>query len=245
MRVLRSLMRLSILMLVGFAVFFGLILLFKAQVALDQRAERYMKAAEAPSAPTPAGMGVAASNGPALASVATSEPIPANSASPSNSPVMPNAVSTRREPTLAIHVSNAESVASLAAPDRWVDIVLTHQSETGSTFSEVVLENVRVLAMEAVAVDGDSGERSAIQAVTLDVDVDTAQDLSLASRSGRLSLVLHEPADRRRPVDARQTSSPEVADKPPPSAPDDAHFTEVTVNRVGGKPSTHRVPREP
>jgi hypothetical protein len=44
--------------------------------------------------------------------------------------------------------------------------------------------------------------------------------------------------------DATPAARAEVADTPAADAPGDEHFTVVTVNRVGGSSSRHRVPRE-
>jgi Flp pilus assembly protein CpaB len=260
MTAVRYLLRVSMLMLVGVAVFCGLVLLFNAQALLNRHAELYMMDTERSS--------TAVMN---RANAAHHEP-----ALPSTPPVR---AETERVP--AIHVSGAESLAGVAAADRFVDVILTHQPGTSAAFSEVVLENVKVLTIEPITADGGIGERSTLHAVTLDVDSDAVENLVLASRSGKLSLTLHRPGDHGRPPngqsggaevattppiaardapppsgpelaegpppsapEARQANAPEAAGNTPTSAPDDDRFTIVTINRVGGKSSTHRVPRE-
>ena len=283
MRAVRYLLRVGVLMLVGVAVFCGLVLLLNAQVLLNRYAELYMMDTESSSAAVLNRINGAANDESAFAS-ATSEPVRARN-SPASEPQAPSpAILAKSEPATAIHVSNVESIADVAASDRWVDVVLTHQPGTSAAFSEVVLENVKVLTIEPA--DSDFGEQSAVHAVTFDVDTDTAQNLLLASHSGRLSLVLRRPGDNRAPVEANQASIPEavpnipelvtstpgpvtslpepatsvpktvtsapepVASAPVPVTPqptavqDDPGFTVVTVNRVGGTPSTYRVPRE-
>jgi Flp pilus assembly protein CpaB len=261
-RAVRYLLRVGVLMLVGVAVFCGLILLLNAQVLLNRYAELYMMDTESSSVLNRIN---AAPNDESAFASATSEPVRARK-SPVSKPQAPSpAILARREQANAIHVSNAESIAAIAASDRWVDVILTHQPGTSAAFSEVVLENVKVLTIEPATADSDSGERSPVYAVTFDIDADTAQDLLLASHSGRLSLVLHRPGDRRAPVEVNQASIPEpvtsvpepvatipepVARAPEPVAPqptpaqNDPGFTVVTVNRIGGTPTTHRVPRE-
>ena len=290
MRAVRYLLRVGVLMLVGVAVFCGLVLLLNAQVLLNRYAELYMMDTESSSVLNK--LNGAANDEAAFAS-ATSEPVRARK-SPVSEPQAPSpAVLAKSEQANAIHVSNAESIAVIEASDRWVDVILTHKPGTSAAFSEVVLENVKVLTIEPAIADSERGEPSAVHAVTFDVDADTAQNLLLASHSGRLSLVLHRPSDRRAPADVNQASIPEavtsapapatsvaaaaasahepitsipasvasipdpitsgpepVARAPEPVNPqptaveDDPGFTVVTVNRMGGTPTMHRVPRE-
>lgn len=240
MRAVRFLLRVSILMLVGVAVFCGLVLLFNAQVALNRYAELYMKDSEAPAA-TP--LAEAATNpshisSPALAS-ATSEPEPASKPAVPMPQTTP-ATATDGEHAMAIRVSNAESVVAAAAANRWVDVVLTYRN--GTTFSEVVLENVRVVTIEPIVAEGGVGERSDVHAVTLDVDAESAHNLLLASKAGTLSLVLRK-VDDRGPPEAAQTGVAEAATSKPISTHDESRFTEVTVSR-GGTSTVHRVLRE-
>ena len=242
MRAVRYLLRVSALMLVGVAVFCGLVLLLNAQVLLNRYAELYMMDTDASSTPVLNRLNRAANNESSFAS-ATGDPVRATN-SPVSEPQAPSPAIWAKSEATNIYVSNAESIADVAASDRWVDVILTHQPGTNAAFNEIVLENVRVLTIELVTADGGIGERSAVHAVTLDADADIVENLLLASRSGKLSLALRRPGDSRRPLDASWTGSPEVANNQSGSATDDERFTVVTVNRAGGKPSTHRVPRE-
>jgi hypothetical protein len=313
-RVVRYLLRVSALMLVGVAVFCGLVLLLNAQILLNRYAELHMMDTDT-SGPILNRRADAADNGPALAPV-TDKSTRTGGSAISESQTMPQATFPDGE-RAAIPVSGAERVADVAAADRWVDVILTHRPATGAAFSEVVLENVKVLAIELIS--GNVGERSAEHAVKLDIDSETIENLLLASRSGKLSLALHRPPVKH-PLEARRngnttltrsltppaaavrhtadvevaagaavsvsdappaalpdvadtapmagSESPpasgpdlasivpsssgdatpaaraEVADTPAADAPGDEHFTVVTVNRVGGSSSIHRVPRE-
>lgn len=248
-------------MLVGVAVFCGLVLLFNAQALLNRYAELYMMDTEGSSTAVTSRAN-ATHHGPVLAST-TAEPVHAGGSAAPEPAASHNPVVTETERAAAIYVSGAERIAEVAASDRWVDVILTHQPGTSASFSEVVLENVKVLTIELTTADGGIGERSTSHAVTLDVDSDTAENLVLASRSGKLSLALHRPGDHGRapsvhsggaegatPLpgsvpDARLPSGPELAaSSTSTAAPDDDGFTIVTVHRVGGISTTHRVPRE-
>jgi Flp pilus assembly protein CpaB len=236
-RAVRYLLRVSVLMLVGVAIFCGLVLLFNAQVALNRYAELYMKDSEAPSAEVATNPSHMSS--PALAS-ATSEPAPPTKSQASGLQAAPPAMATEGERSMAIRVSNARRVADAAAADRWVDVVLTYRN--GTVFSEVVLENVRVLAIEPIVAEDGVGERSDVHAVTLDVDVESAHNLLLASKAGTLSLVLRKTDDHG-PSEAPPADIAEAATSKPISTHDESRFIEVTVSR-GGTATIHRVPRE-
>jgi Flp pilus assembly protein CpaB len=259
MRAVRYLLRIGVLTLAGFAFFCGMILLLHAQAALNRYAELYMSDGELMPTATSAGPETATASAspvsaPAPPSV-NSEPVHANSL-----PALTQRTSAAATPTeaaIAVRVGNAQSLADIAPADRRVDVVLTYRSANGAAFSEVVLENVRVLTIEPIIGQGDGSERTAMYSVTLDVDAESAQNLLLASHAGTLSLVLHE-AKGDRPSELRREAIPALAQgEPTPardepaharndSAParDDPRFTEVRVNRIGGATSTHRVPRE-
>jgi Flp pilus assembly protein RcpC/CpaB len=256
-QIVRHLLRVGFLAFAGLAVFCGLVLLFHAQVALNRYAELHASESEISLAADSTGDASAKSqssfiNSPALASAAndalhTSGPPSSNVQT--TSPELP----AKDDRAFPVRVSNAKIVAGIAAADRQVDVVLAHRTASGSMFSEVVLENVRVLAIEPIAAE-DSNERPDIYAVRLDVDAESTDNLLLASQAGTLSLVLHgakdDPGDR--PSESRRDGIPALAQEEPtpahgeaaPAQDDDPRFTQVRINRVGGHTSTYRVPRE-
>lgn len=275
MRAMRFLLRVSMLALVGVAVFCGLVLLFNAQALLNRHAELYMMDTERSSTAV-VNRANAAHHQPVLPST-TAEPVHAVPSSAPEPRASQPPVVAEGERAAAIYVSGAEGIADIAAADRWVDVILTHQPGTSASFSEVVLENVKVLTIELVAADGGG---STLHAVTLDIDSDAIENLALASRSSKLSLALHRPrghdhpphrqsgraeiAAMRPPIaardsaggsevaqglppsapEAKQADVPEATSNTPTSPPDDDRFTIVTIHRVGGESSTHRVLRE-
>ena len=229
MRAVRYLLRIGGLVSAGGAVFFGLVLLLNAQVLLNRYAELYMMDTTGSSAGVP-------TNSVSAYAPAGLEPMHESRARPTHPKPAPPAAGSKAgntssaqmaEPqatspaTMAkseaagvIYVSNAESIAGLEASDRRVDVVLTPNPGTSAAVSEVVLENVRVLTIELVAAENGTGERSAVHAVTLDVDADTAQNLLLASQAGKLSLTVHRERDHRRAAEARESASPGVVEIP-------------------------------
>jgi hypothetical protein len=258
-QVVRHLLRVGILVLAGLAVFCGLVLLFHAQIALNRYAELHASATEAPLMARSTGNDAAKGPSPIVdvpaPASAANEPSHTSGPPASNAHATPPELPIKHERLVPVRVSNAEIVASVAAADRRVDVVLAHRTASGSMFNEVVLENVRVLTAEPIIVGDDNDERSDVYAVTLDVDAESIQNLLLALKAGTLSLVLHGTGDDRsgdRPLESRREDIPAFAhaeaapvhDEPATAQDDGPRFTQVRVNRVGGQTSTHRVPRE-
>jgi hypothetical protein len=257
-QVVRRLLRVGILVLTGLAVFCGLGLLFHAQVALNRYAELHASESETPLTAGSTGDESAKSqssfiDSPALASAANDALHPGAPPASNGQTTSPES-QAKDERAFPVRVSSAKIVAGATAADRRVDVVLAHQAESGSTFSEVVLENVRVLTIEPIVAGNGNNERSDIYAVRLDVDAESTDNLLLASQAGTLSLVLHGAKDNPddRPSEPRRNGIPALAQEEPkpahdeatPAQDDDPRFTHVRINRVGGPTSTYRVPRE-
>lgn len=105
-----------------------------------------------------------------------------------------------------IKVDDVTGVGGHALPGDRVDVVLTRDltpdSANRNFVSEVVLQNVRVLAMDLNA-DLSSNKPATPNTATLEVDVPSSQKLAVASDLGKLSLAL------------RRTGSAEVAQTAP------------------------------
>jgi hypothetical protein len=199
MRAVRSMVRGGVLMLVGVAVFYGVVLLFRAQVALDQYAAAYLSDQDTPEPGRAAAAGTAP-GGPVLASVQSH-------AAPrvgTTSDAQPAPAAAGNEAS-AFRVVGADAVADAAPSDRRVDVVLVRKPgsgllETSAVLNDVVLDDVRVLTIEPVAAHGDE---PAAHMVTLDVDRERGRNLLLASKSGTLSLILRR--DREHAAAVHQT----------------------------------------
>ncbi|HEY8572999.1 Flp pilus assembly protein CpaB [Phenylobacterium sp.] len=105
-----------------------------------------------------------------------------------------------------IKVDGVTGVGGHALPGDRVDVVLTRDltpdAQNRNFVSEVVLQNVRVLAVDLNA-DLASNKPATPNTATLEVDVPASQKLAIASDLGKLSLAL------------RRTGSAEVADAGP------------------------------
>jgi pilus assembly protein CpaB len=93
-----------------------------------------------------------------------------------------------------VRVNDIDGVGGFVLPGDHVDVSLTRQIDKNNATTEVVLQNVRVLAIDQVA-DERLEKPSVVKAVTLEVDVVGAQKLSLAASVGSLSLMLRKAGE--------------------------------------------------
>jgi Flp pilus assembly protein CpaB len=201
---LRLLQRLAICGLIGLAAPFGVLALLNAQAKLDHQLELFVQGADnAPlqmlwPSPSPnMSTEMSAPNEPAP--VHAEEPAHVDRFSP---PILSPAIDiipAEGKKAVVVRVSNGLNAIDFARPDRWVDVLLTRQLETNSIFSDVIVQNARILAVDA---DPERGARSVARSVTLEVDLIDAQKLLLATQVGFLSVVLSRQGDR--PQDVRQ-----------------------------------------
>ncbi|HEX2652163.1 MAG TPA: Flp pilus assembly protein CpaB, partial [Xanthobacteraceae bacterium] len=92
-------------------------------------------------------------------------------------------------------VNDVEGVGGFVLPGDHVDVLMTRsQNNAGAASNDVVIQNVRVLAVDQIA-DDSTAKPIVARAVTLEVDTTAAQKLSLASTLGTLSLSLRKAGE--------------------------------------------------
>ena len=94
----------------------------------------------------------------------------------------------------AIPITNVSGVAGFVLPGTTVDVILTRQipgegSQQQDQMSDVILENIQVLAIDQLA-DEKSGEPKVGTTATLQTDLYGVQKLAIAQKMGTLSLAL-------------------------------------------------------
>jgi pilus assembly protein CpaB len=101
----------------------------------------------------------------------------------------------------AVRVSDVTSVAGFVLPGDVVDVLITRQpiGEGAQQITDVLLQNVRVIAIDQSASD-DKSDPVLGKAATLEVSQVDAQKLALAQQVGALSLALKKPAEEVRPL---------------------------------------------
>jgi pilus assembly protein CpaB len=129
---------------------------------------------------------------------------------------------------VSVRVNEVIGVAGYVLPGTRVDIVATVSPTTDQRdmTAKVILTDVQVLAAGTkIERDVEGNKPIPVNVVTLLVDPDESERLTLASNEGKIQLALRNPLDRARPV-TRGVKSAALVGTPPP------------VRRV----STRRVP---
>jgi pilus assembly protein CpaB len=150
---------------------------------------------------------------------------------------------------VTVRVDDVRGVAGFIRPNDRVDVVLirTEGNSNGSSYSDLILQQVKVLAVDQLT--GERNEQATVaKAVTLEVTAVEAQKVLLATNIGKLSLILRQagpgsPEENRRVTErdlAAQAELPPpsqtkvVAEPPPPAAVPARRSNTATVSIVRG-----------
>jgi pilus assembly protein CpaB len=126
-----------------------------------------------------------------------------------------------------VSVDDVRGVAGFVLPGDFVDIVIIADdgSPKRQSYSDILLEHVKVLAIDQVASEGE-GQPTVAKAVTVEVSKEQAQKILLATNIGKLSLILARPVestpDPNRRVsekDIGRTTPEPMRPPPPPPTP--------------------------
>jgi pilus assembly protein CpaB len=268
--------RSSTIVMIGFAVLFGLLAVFIAQQWLNSQAEMRMRNLEVNKKPMATQTIVVASKAlrfgnelgamslreiawpedavPAgafakiadltsggrrvvLTAIEANEPILASKITGSGQRATLSATLSDGMKAVTIRVNDVEGVAGFVLPGDRVDVMLTRQQDKAMAASDVVLQNIKVLAVDQVA-DERADKPSVAKAVTLEVEVSSAQKLALAATVGTLSLALRKAGE----VTAQNTRRITLSDLPKTVTTDDK-FVAVSVIR-GSQKVEFSVPTE-
>jgi pilus assembly protein CpaB len=139
-----------------------------------------------------------------------------------------------------IRVNDIDGVAGFVLPGDRVDVMLSRQIDKGNAINDVVLKNVKVLAIDQLA-DERSDKPSVAKAVTLDVDIAGAQKLALASQIGTLALALRKAGDAQ-PTASRLIT---ISDLGISKSDDDdsGKFATISITRAANK-QMYSVPKD-
>lgn len=100
-----------------------------------------------------------------------------------------------------VRINDVSGVAGFIQPNDSVDVLITHAaaSQANAQATDVLLQNVRVIAIDQTAKNAD-GSAKVGRTATLQVSPLDAQKLALAQEVGSLSLVLRKPGEQNNPV---------------------------------------------
>ena len=134
------------------------------------------------------------------------EPIIASKVSAPDQRASLSTVIEKGKRAVTVAVDDVRGVAGFIFPGDFVDVVLTRTENSNGlqNFSEVILQHVKVLAIDQMA--GQRQEHPTVaKAVTVEVDPEQALRIVLAANIGKLSLILRQPAEVALAPDAKIT----------------------------------------
>jgi pilus assembly protein CpaB len=107
---------------------------------------------------------------------------------------------------VTVAVDDVRGVAGFIFPGDFVDVVLTRTDNSNGpqNFSEVILQHVKVLAIDQTADHGQEHPTVA-KAVTVEVDPEQALRILLGANVGKLSLILRQSAEVAMAPDVKVT----------------------------------------
>lgn len=108
------------------------------------------------------------------------------------------AVISEKYRAVSVKVDNVIGVAGFVVPGSRVDVMATIRRvdrQNALPYSKVILQDVRVLAIDQKLEEVKSGEPEIVNVVTLEVTTPQAEHLVYAAHEGRLQLALRSPGD--------------------------------------------------
>ncbi len=97
---------------------------------------------------------------------------------------------------ISVEANEVSGVAGFIVPGSYVDVLVSGKDMSGAAFSKIVLQYVRVLAVEQETKVNPEQPR-VVRAVTLELSPQQSEQLDLARSIGKLSLALRNEFDKR------------------------------------------------
>jgi pilus assembly protein CpaB len=176
-----------------------------------------------------------------LTAFEANEPILASKITGSGQRATLSAIIGESHKAVTIRVNDVDGVAGFVLPGDRVDVMLSRQLEKNTAINDVVLKNTRVLAIDQIA-DERSDKPSVAKAVTLEVDIEGAQKLALASQIGTLSLALRRAGDTEG-TPSRPITLSDLINSKTDDADDLRKFATISVTRAATR-TVYSVPKE-
>jgi pilus assembly protein CpaB len=270
--------RTSSFVMIGFAVLFGLLAVFLAQIWLNNQADERLKSIDAQRKAAPPARSIVVAGKPLrfgdelnsgalrempwpdnalpagafgkIADLTSSKrvvlmPIDTNEAVLASKITGPGQRATLSAmlgdgmKAVTIRVNDVEGVAGFVLPGDRVDILLTRTGEKNNAVNDVVIQDVRVLAVDQLA-DQRADKPSVVKAVTIEVDPTEGQKVALAATVGTLSLLLRK-AGEATGHDTRRVTTRDLMTAPA----QESHFVTIGVMRPSkGERVEYTVPVE-
>jgi len=172
----------------------------------------------------------------AASSFVRDEPIVASKVTAPNASASMSTIIQTGMRAVTVPVDDVKGVAGFISPGDYVDVALTRTDNSKGPVSEVILQHVKVLAIDQIAQEHQDAPKFA-KLVTLEVTQEQALKILLAANVGKLSMILRQASEVAVAPQARVTTSDlftgerpgtELVDPPPKVVTD---LTKVTVTR--------------
>ena len=119
---------------------------------------------------------------------------------------------------VSIPLSETQGVAGLVLPGDRVNVMLTRTLEKEQSYTDTLLQDVRVVAVDQV-IDQRSEKPSAIRSATVEVMPQDAKRVALATALGSLSLMLRRAGEQSAGAFGRVSARDLLADAEPDTRP--------------------------
>ncbi len=119
---------------------------------------------------------------------------------------------------VSVKVDAVIGIAGFVKPGARVDVLATLRKGNGDPFSKVILQDVRVLAIDDTLEEANGGDPQVVNVVTVEVEPKQAEHLILAAHEGRLQLALRKQGDGEI-VSTRAVRAGDLMDQRNPKAP--------------------------
>jgi pilus assembly protein CpaB len=178
-----------------------------------------------------------------LTAIEANEPVLASKITGQGQRATLSAVLADGRKAMTIRVNDIDGVAGFVLPGDRVDVMLSRQIDKGNATNDVVLKNVKVLAIDQLA-DERTDKPAVAKAVTLEVDISGAQKLALAGQIGTLALALRRAGDSE-PVASRPITLADLMNAKSPDDPEDGgRFATISITRGGANKMIYSVPKD-
>ena len=124
-----------------------------------------------------------------LRSITANEPILAKKVTGKGGRASLSAVISKTMRAVTIRVNDVLGVAGFVLPGDHVDVLLTHEKNKAKPYTNVLLQNIKVLGIDQDA-NQQNDKPKLVRAVTIEVTPQQAQKLALAPKVGSMSLAL-------------------------------------------------------
>ncbi len=121
-----------------------------------------------------------------------------------------SAIITPKMRAVTVRVDDVIGVAGFLLPGNRVDVIATREQDNRRAYTETILENLKVLAVDQTATP-EEDKPVVVRAVTLEMHPDQVERLTKATAEGKLQLALRNPTDDTQVVKAEEKPVPVAA----------------------------------